>query len=819
MKKRSKKVLVKAFLIFLIVIVSMFLILGLAFVLYVDLAMEKEVDEELFSMIGAGASSEVFYYDYIDRTNGEGTLVKLDGGELFGGYRCRFVEYEDIPTDLIDAFISIEDKRFFSHNGVDWKRTFAAGFNYFFNFSGNFGGSTITQQLIKNVTDKDEYSFQRKIQEILWALDLETKFDKEEIFESYLNVINLSHGCYGVGIASEYYFSKDIKELTLNECACIAAITNNPSYYDPIKKPENNARRKDLILSQMLEQGYITEDEFNNAYGVSVELNVDREFDDNSVNSWYVDMVIEDVISDLMREKDCSRSAANLMLYTGGLKIYTAMDAEVQKCLENYYSNEKNFYSVSAAENPQSAMIVIDPYTGDILGVVGGIGKKNANRLQNFATDTVRPAGSVIKPLSVYAPALESNLITWSSVYDDVPVNFGKFNLDASKGKIVNPVPWPKNANGVYRGLTNINYALEHSINTVTVKVLADVGLENSFDFLYDKLEMKSLIKKGALADGSVITDMDYASLALGQMNYGVSVREITAAYSIFANNGVYNGYRSYYRVTDADGNVLLSKDYKGRSAISEENADVMTLMLMNVVDSGTASDITLKNYIECAGKTGTTQNNYDKWFIGYTPYFIGGVWYGYEYPKTLSGNICIDVWDDIMKILHKKYINDQSASKEFDISQNVEKHEFCADSGKIATDACRSDPRGNRIESGYFVKGTEPKQYCDCHVSVAYDAVEGGIMLSDCGEENIKMVGLITVERNFPMQIYVTDAQYVWKNIESEVLPETSPQLPFFNNVLPKNTFCGISRSEFQFNRACRRHFDYNKWKNNQSK
>ena len=809
MKKRSNLLsrILRGLLVIILIIILCALVICLALSIYIDRNMEKEIDEEMFSIIGSGTSSEVFYYDFADRENQVGEAIKLENEELFGGYRCAHIKYDEIPQDLIDAFVSIEDKRFFSHNGVDWRRTASATLNYFLKFNGNFGGSTITQQLIKNVTDRDEYSFQRKLQEILWALDLETKMDKKEILESYLNIINLSHGCYGVGIASEYYFSKEISELSLNECACIAAITNNPSYYDPIRNPENNKKRKDLILSEMYSQGYITQEEFESSYNQDINLKVSSEFDNNSVNSWYVDMVIENVIDDLTEVYECSREVANLMIYTGGLKIYTAMDIEVQTCLENYYENEKNFYKQAyGEERPQSSMIIIDPLTGDILGVAGAIGEKKANRLQNFATDTVRPAGSVIKPLSVYAPSLEKGIITWSSVYDDVPVNFGNYNLDATRGRIIKPSAWPKNANGIYRGLTNINYAIAHSVNTVTVRVLEEIGLEESFNFLYNDLDLKSLISYAELDDGTPITDMDYASLALGQMNYGVTVREITAAYSIFANNGIFNKPKSYFRVTDQNDNIVLSNSYEGRSVMSEENADLMTLMLKNVIKNGTATDIDLIDLVDCAGKTGTTQNNYDKWFIGYTPYYIGGVWYGYEYPKTLSDSVCTSVWDDVMTLLHKKYMS-SNGLKHFDISDNLKEFEYCADSGKIATEACKNDARGDRTESGFFVLGTQPTEYCDRHVSVEYDVVCGGIASEDCPKENIKTIGMITVERSFPMQMYVSDAQYVWKDIKG-LTPDTSVQLPFFNKILPEGSFCGISRAEMQFNRFCREHY-----------
>ena len=475
-----KRKLLKGIIVIFLILTILLLVIGLSISIYVAATMEKEIDESLFDVLDGNTSSKIYYYESEEqRLRGEGT--ELTNQELYGGFRSIPISYEDVPKELIYAFISIEDKRFFSHNGVDWKRTIGAMTNYFFNFRDEFGGSTITQQLIKNVTEQDEYSFQRKIQEILWALDLETKMSKEEILENYINVINLSNGCYGVAAASQYYFSKDISELDLCECAAIAAITNNPSFYDPIRNPDNNRQRRQLILTQMYDQGYISSEAYDEVYNRELILNVSDNKTDG-INLWYVDMVINDVINDLMAQKGYSRAMASMLIYTGGLKIYTAMDLEIQRTVENYYKDTSNF-SWQGENQPQSAMIIIDPYSGDILAVAGAVGSKNANRLQNFATETVRPAGSVIKPLSVYGPALEEGLINWATVYDDVPVNFGKYNLDPSKGSIIKPVAWPKNANGVYRGLTNINYAIEHSVNTVTVRVLEDLGLDASFDF------------------------------------------------------------------------------------------------------------------------------------------------------------------------------------------------------------------------------------------------------------------------------------------------------------------------------------------------
>ncbi len=806
--------MLKVFVAILLFLVVLFLVGALIFCIYVEKNISKTIDESLFSIVGSDSATTLYYYE--KNESGERRAVAMDEGALYGGYRSIYVGYDEIPEDLIDAFVSIEDKRFWDHRGVDWRRTLSAGVNYFLKFSGSYGGSTITQQLIKNVTDEDEYSFQRKTQEIFWALDLETKMDKKEILGLYLNVINLSQGCYGVQAASQYYFSKDVSELSLNECACIAAITNSPSYYDPLQNPENNRARRTLILREMYAQEYITEEELNDALSQGIVLKIREESSRENVNSWYVDMVIEDVMRDLMEEYGYSRPMANLVLYTGGLKIYTEMDPEVQTILEQYYAKTAHFYALGTDVAPQSSMIVLDSESGGILGVVGGVGKKSANRIQNFATQTLRPAGSVVKPLSVYAPALERGHLLWSTVYDDVPVNFGKYNLDPTKGTIIQPIAWPKNSTGIYRGLTNVNYALAHSVNTVTVRALEDLGIQNSFDFLYDSLKMKSLIREGSTASGSYITDMDVASLALGQMNYGVTVKEITAAYSIFPTQGIYHAARSYDQVTDGQGSILLEQKYHGEVVLSEGNADVMNRLLENVVRDGTANSITLKSKIACAGKTGTTQNNYDRWYIGYTPKVIGGVWFGYEYPKSLSGaNQCLTIWDEVMTKIHetKGWL---AEPQDFRRSEEVIEAEYCADSGKLPTEVCQRDPRGSRIEKGYFVRGTEPTSFCTCHVPVLYDKGEGGVAFEgECN--NAEYVGLISIVRSFPCEVTVSDAQYVWREIGKDILPETSPTLPFFHNLLAEGEYCGISRAEVQYNRFCRTHFNYFEWKRRQ--
>jgi hypothetical protein len=307
-------------------------------------------------------------------------------------------------------------------------------------------------------------------------LDLERRLGKEEILELYLNVISFSDGCVGVGEAAEHYFSKKPMELTTEECATIAAITNYPSYYNPINRPENNLARRNLILSEMGKQGFLSQNDANAAIQMPLSLHVSQKRDEE-VRSWYLDMVIEDVIHDLCQEYGMSRAEASRRVLSGGLRIDIAMDEEIQRTVEEYYRSVVQTPEGENGERAQSALIVLDGKTGDVLGVAGGVGEKTANRIQNFATQTLRPPGSSLKPITVYAPALEKGIINWATVYDDVPVNFGRDDAH----------PWPKNANGVYRGLTNVSYAVSHSTNTVAVKILEQVGLRQSFEMAKEK--------------------------------------------------------------------------------------------------------------------------------------------------------------------------------------------------------------------------------------------------------------------------------------------------------------------------------------------
>lgn len=747
------------------ILLSLLAFLGvvtLCVMLFVGYYMSKNISEDLDEGVLVQQSyigpSQIYYYEFTDRAARQGKRVALEGGLLDGGKRCIPVSYEQIPQALIDAFVAVEDKRFWQHRGVDLLRTAEAGINYFTGKEGRFGASTITQQLIKNLTGEDEISVRRKIREICWANQLEHRWSKQEILEKYMNVINLARGCYGVGAAAQCYFNKTVEELTLAECATIAAITNNPSYYDPVRYPEHTRQRRDLILGRMAEQGYIAVEQAQQAKATPLSVVASSRESTEKIHSWYVDMVIEDVVDDLCRTLGYTREQANRLIWSGGLQIDAAICPEMQLEVEKYYCELDNFPIHQNGERAQSGMLILDPQTGDILAVAGAIGEKQADRIRSYATDALRPAASAIKPLSVYAPALQMKKITWASVLDDVPLDF----KNTAKGGVS---AWPQNANRVYRGLTDIRYAVAQSVNTVAVRLLREIGAEKSFDFLKNTLHMSSLIDGKTADDGSFLTDRGEAALALGQFQYGVTLRELTAAYTMAANGGVYVEPHAYYRVIASDGSVLLSNPIRITSAISEQNAYILTKLLQSVVLQGTGKGANLPG-VEVAGKTGTSGADCDKWFIGYTPRLLAGVWYGFEYPAPLSdvsGNPAVRIWKENMAKLHPMAEQQTGRKRTFSSVPGVIRLTYCQDSGKIPTEACQKDLRGDRCAVGYFVQGTEPDEHCDCHVLCEYDVQEQRLADENTLLENVQLVGLLRRKnnRNFPKRMYISDEKY----------------------------------------------------------
>lgn len=674
-------------------------IIGVAFGIYVKNYIDVDVSEIKMLSTNQDMTTRLYYMDYSDRTNRIGTPVEIENQQLFSSENRTWVSYNNIPTYLIEAFVSIEDERFWTHSGVDWKRTAGATF-YFAIGKSSYGGSTITQQLIKNVTGDDDVTIQRKVKEIMSALELEKTMTKSEILELYLNTIYLSEHCYGIQAAANAYFDKDVSELTLTECAALAAIPKYPYKYDPYVNPDYNRERRNDVLWKMHELEKLTDEEYEAAINTELVISENvRNSATSATTSWYTDAVIEDTIDLLVENAGVSETVAGQMVYTGGLRIYTVMDPFVQNTLEEYFVNQANFPSINKGVQPEASMVVIDPETGDVLGLVGGRGEKTSSRILNYATQTTRSPGSSIKPVAVYGPALEYGVINYCTMINDAPV----------KGK------WPVNYPAGYRGPTPIYDAVARSVNTVSVRTLQKLGLENSYDFVHNKLGMTSVIGEYTTKSGQVLTDINLSALGLGGMNYGVTVRELTSAYQVFANKGVYTGNRTVIKILDSSGNVIVDNSGTSNIVMSEQNASIMTKILQGVIRYGTGSKMQVDAYVNVAGKTGTTSDDCDRWFMGYTPHYIGGVWFGYAMPMSLNGFSetrapSLAIWDDVMAKLHKPLI-DSGAVESFKVADGVVKATVCSKSGKLATKQCDEG-----TQTGYFVSGNMPGKYCDVH-------------------------------------------------------------------------------------------------------
>ena len=629
-------------------------------------------------------NSTLVYFD--PETGEEKELTKLNAEE-----NRDWAEITEIPKDLQHAFVAIEDERFYTHKGYDLKRTVKATLSWIGNKSTgksgvSLGGSTITQQLIKNITGDREQVASRKIKEISRAVALEKEMEKDQILELYLNCIYLSQGCNGVQTASRIYFDKDVSELTLSECASIAGITQYPSLYDPFVNPEKNKERQKLVLGKMLELEYITEDQYQTAIEEPLTFADPSQAKERNTGttSYFVDQVIRDVLRDL-KAQGYSESLANKILYSGGIKIYTTYVPQVQEAVESYYENAKNFPD----SNAQSAITVIDVQTGQIAGIAGGIGEKSGSLTLNRASMSPRQPGSSIKPVAVYAPALEKGIITPGSIYQDVKKSYGGWT--------------PKNSDGQYRGPVDIRHAVRRSLNTIAVQVLEDLGAQNSFNFLRDNLGITTLVEARD-GNGGTITDIGYSQLALGGLTDGVTTMEMAAAYAPFANGGVYHSPYIYTEVKDKDGNLLLTSNRSTKAAMKSSTAFVMTRLLNEVVTSGTGGGAGLSNGIFTAGKTGTTDDNYDRWFIGFTPYYSAAIWYGYDTPKEIyaSGNPCVTAFRNVMNKAHQNL----SEYRKIATPSDVTYVSYCPITGKRAGEFCPE-------ESYYFIKGKTPSGTC----------------------------------------------------------------------------------------------------------
>ena len=687
-------------------------------------------------------STELYYQE---PSSGEWTMYHT----LFLDSENRiWADLDQIPKDLQKAVVAIEDKRFYKHKGVDWHGTARAIFRTIFGGSVQ-GGSTITQQLVKNVTGDNQNTVKRKVMEIYRAQEMEKRYEKDEILEAYLNEVYFGYSCYGVVTASLKYFNKDVSELSLAECASLIAITNNPSLYDPLQTDwglENNRTRQLLVLGAMLEQGKIDQAAydaakeenvvFSNGYtilGGRVDVDTDKKDDTDadggdeqpedetktatSSQSYFTDAVIEDVAAALVEKYGLTDSTNPVtgkvttafeqgvnMVYGKGYKIYTTQNPDYQKIAEEvctdtsnlpYTSTYTNSYGEKETEQLQVGMTIVDPYTGYVVAMVGGAGVKQYDRGWNWAT-SARQCGSAIKPVSVYAPALDDGPINGASTIDDYPV------------MVLNGSVYPKNANGRYKGLTPLHTAIARSTNTCAVRVVQEYGTSRSYDFMTNKLGFTTLTSQDAQQVGN---------MGLGGLDRGVTTEEMAAAFAAFANEGIYTAPRTFIRVEDADGNVILENEAEASVAMKDTTAALMNSLLQEVVNGGTGYEGRISG-MHVAGKTGTTNNDQDRYFVGYTPYYSCAVWVGYVHNQRIiaSGNPAASMWQKVMSRIHADL-----ADKDFFSCSGLTYVKVCADSGLLATDNCAEDCRGSRVYSALVAADNAPSAYCNMHTSPIY--------------------------------------------------------------------------------------------------
>lgn len=715
--------------------------------------------------------------------------------EREGGFKKEYYPLDDISPYLLEGFVAVEDHRFYEHRGVDLKRTVKAAINYIFGGERLFGASTITQQLIKNVSGDNEVTLSRKLAEILRAVHLERLYSKDEILEVYLNIIPMGENIYGVGMAAREYFGKNPSELAPEEAATLIGITNAPTAYNPYSNSEKCLNKRNSVLAVMRDRGVITEKEYEEASGKPLSVN-EKSSGGRTFDSWYIETVIDDVSRDLAKKYSMSISSARLLLERGGYSVYTNMDRELQDKLEGYFADLSNFpEEIKVGLN--YAMAVTDSVSGKLLGIIGRVGEKKGNRLLNHALAPHTPA-STLKPLALYAPMIDEGIINSATVFDDTPISYVG-NRSEGGG-------YPRNSPDVYQGLITVKDAIALSKNTVAVKLCKKYGAKRAFDGLKIRFGFDTLVEN-QVRGNQKYTDAALSPMAMGQLTDGVSLRELTSAFGSFPSNGIYNEAYSYSKVVDMDGAVILENDNAGRRVFSRETAEVMNTLLEGVVEYGTAKHITLKEIVDCAGKTGTSSGNKDKLFVGYTPYLAAGIWCGYDRSDRGVYSLSkthLEIWDEVMHILHERALSGEY-TREFS-RDGLVNCAFCKDSGKLCDTACDFDPRGNRVDYAYFTQNNKPDGKCQRHVLCGYDTVSKGIAHKSCPREYIAPVALLDIpERAFDGQIEISDAEFVYRKISETTNWPNDNTVPYFIEAVEDGTFVGISGKRKQFNCAGR--------------
>lgn len=713
---------------------------------------------------------------------------------------------DQIPKCVQDAFVAIEDERFWSHNGIDIQGIFRAVYTGISNRRFSQGASTITQQLLKNQVfeggNEDTFSatVQRKIQEQYLAVQLEKQYSKEQILEYYLNTINLGQNTLGVQAASQRYFDKDVSKLSISEAAVIASITKSPTEYNPITNPEANRDRRDIVLEYMKKQNFITEEEYKEAMADDVysriqNINTKQTKSNTSTFTYFTDEVIRQVVEDLQTELGYSSTQAYNLIYRGGLSIYTTQDSKMQKICDkilndtemyagvplknelvyritmideegnshnydemsmyNYFQKTDSSFSLYFTDTesaksyikkykkhlikntgyevesemtslnlePQVSFVIIDQATGEVKAIVGGRGEKSANLSFDRATDSCRQPGSTFKILSTYLPALDTKGLTLASVVDDAPFNYPGTEVPVN------------NWNNSYNGFTTFRQGIYNSMNIVTVKALELVTPQTAYSYLL-KLGFSTIVENDT-RNNKVFTDIGYP-MALGGLTDGITNLEITAAYAAIASGGVYTKPRFYTKVLDHNGNVVLDNTPKSSRVIKATTAYLLTSAMEDVVNvsGATGNRVRFRELdLPLAGKTGTTTDNKDVWFVGYTPYLTAGIWFGYDHNKELENtSIHMDLWRNIMEEIEKNY-----ERKDFDKPDKIIQCDICTKCGKLAVHGmCDSEVGGNRIRKEYFAKGTEPTENCSCHVRVKVCTSSNMAPSSYCPENKV---------------------------------------------------------------------------------
>ena len=518
---------------------------------------------------------------------------------------------------------------------------------------------------------------------------------------------------------------------------------------------------------------------------------IPREEREDRFDSWFVERVINEACSDISKKYNISLSASELMLLGGGYKIYTTMNTKVQKILEDYFENENNFPECKESGLNYS-MVVTDSESGALVGIVGQVGKKEANRLLNHALVPHVP-GSILKPMALYAPLIDRGEINWATVFDDVPVSFIREGDEYRE--------YPRNSPDIYDGLTTVSDGLRLSKNTIAVRLCNLLGVNNSFELLRNNFGFDTLIER----EGS-LTDIAIAPMALGQLSKGVSLLKLTESFGVFPRDGIFREAISYYKIFDHNDRCIIEKNPIEKQVFKESTARIMNQLMMRVTESGTAKSLTLKNKVDLAGKTGTSGGSKDKMFVGYTPYFVAGIWSGYNSGnKTVSGQNHLKIWDDIMLLVHDGL--NTNSTKKFS-TDGLYYLPYCKDSGKIYSENCIYDPRGNRMDYGYFTADNQPSGKCDRHVKILYDTEAKGIATLACPNENLTCVSLIYVpDRFFEKEIIVTDAEFVCRDIDGYIPRPIDDSLPYFYYTIPDEVFVGRSKSKKQFNSNCVNH------------